>query len=387
MSSPGRTTVTRRGLAALAAVVVSALALTSPSPARAEPGPETARGRRHEPAAADTCGNLLLRRGRFTPLEAPPDASPDPRATTYTNINNRGQVLGGYYEAGATRDAQGFYPIEAHHSVVRDTWGRHTRYTRIDVPDADITLAYDLNDRTQVVGQYIDRGAVPDAQRRLPAGTVHGFMWHRGQFTTVDVPGAALTQPLGINNQGVIVGAYIEAVPSSDPYAYYDTGRLRGFMMRTGKVTPIDFPGGLGTKVSGINDRGQMVGYYDTEDGRRGFTLRNGRFTKIDLPGSLFTLPSGIDNRGRIVGGYLDPNGVNGRGFLWENGRFTTIVAPGERTDTIAFDLNDRGDIVIPTDGNIYRQPEVACGRPTTPTSASGTPDAGPEGLQMEAWQ
>jgi uncharacterized membrane protein len=213
-------------------------------------------------------------------------------------------------------------------------------------------------------------------------------VWHRGQFTTVDVPGAALTQPLGINNQGVIVGAYIEAVPGSDPYAYYETGRLRRFMMRRGKVTPIDFPGGLGTKVSGINDRGQMVGYYDTEDARRGFTLRNGRFTKIDLPGSLFTLPSGNDNRGRIVGGYLDPNGVNGRGFLWENGRYTTIVAPGERTDTIAFDINDRGDIVIPADGNLYRQPEVACGRPTTPTRPGGTPQAiEPQGLQMEAWQ
>ena len=388
MSSPGRTTLRHCGLMALAAaVVVSALALTGPSPAGAAPRPETARGRQHEPAPADTCGNLLLRRGRFTPLEAPRDASPDPRATTYTNINNRGQVLGGYYEAGAARDARGFYPLEAHHNVVRDQRSRHTRYTRIDVPDALITLANDLNDGTQVVGQYVDGGAAPDAQGRLPAGTVHGFMWHRGEFTTVDVHGAALTQPLAINDQGVIVGAYIEAVPSSDPYAYYETGRLRGFMMRRGKVTPIDFPGGVGTKVSAINNRGQMVGYYDTEDARRGFTLRNGRFTKIDPPGSLTTLPSGIDNRGRIVGGYLDPNGVNGRGFLWNNGRYTTIVAPGERTDTIAFDINDRGDIVIPADGNLYRQPEVACGRPTTPTSPGETPDAGPQALQMEARQ
>jgi uncharacterized membrane protein len=379
MSSPLRTPLRRGGLLALAAaVVVSALALTSPSPAQAEP-PETARGRHHEPAPGDSCGNLLLRRGRFTPLGTPRDASLDPRATTYTNINNHGQVVGGYYEAGATRDAQGFYPLEAHHSVVRDKRGRHTRYTRIDVPDALITLAYDLNDRTQVVGQYLDRGAVPDAQGRLPAGTVHGFMWHRGEVTTVDVPGAALTQPLGINNHGVIVGAYIEDVPSSDPYAYYETGRLRGFMMHRGKVTPIDFPGGLGTKVSSINDHGQMVGYYDTEDARRGFTLRSGRFTKIDPPGSLTTLPSGIDNRGQIVGGYLDPNGVNGRGFLWKNGRYTTIVAPGERTDTIAFDINDRGDIVIPADGNLYRQPEIACGRPTIRTSPGEAPDPGPE--------
>ena len=59
-------------------------------------------------------------------------------------------------------------------------------------------------------------------------------------------------------------------------------------------------------------------------------------------------MPSRIDDRGRIVGGYGDPNGVNGRGFLWDDGAFTTIVAPGERTDTLAYDINDRGDIVIP---------------------------------------
>ena len=126
--------------------------------------------------------------------------------------------------------------------------------------------------------------------------------------------------------------------------------------------------GAVGTKVSGINHRGEMVGYYDT-DTSRGFALRDGRFTTIDPPGSLASLPSGIDNRGRVVGGYLDANGVNGRGFLWEDGRYTTIVAPGERTDTVAIDMNDRGDIVIPADGTLYRQSEIACGRPTVPSS------------------
>jgi uncharacterized membrane protein len=186
-------------------------------------------------------------------------------------------------------------------------------------------------------------------------------------------PGAALTQPLGINDRGDIVGAYIEAVTGPDPYGYHETGRLRGFVMREGRFTPIDFPGGEGTRVSGINNRGQMVGYYDSDDARRGFLLSNGRFTRIDQPGSSFTVPSRIDNLGRIVGGYLDPNGVNSRGFLWRNGNYTTIVAPGERTDTVAHDINDRGDIVIPADGTVIRQPETACGRPTAPASPPTT--------------
>ncbi len=247
---------------------------------------------------------------------------------------------------------------------------RRGRYRSVDVPGAQITLAYALNDRSQVVGQYVDAGAVPDHQGRLPAGSVHGFLWHRGEITIIDVPGAPLTQPLGINDHGDIVGAYFDAgIDPNDPYAYYDTARLRGFVLRNGKSTPVDFPGGDGTKVSGINDHGHMVGYYDTPEARRGFLLNGGKFTQIDPPGSLTTLPSGIDNRGRVVGAYLDPNGINGRGFTWNKGRYTTIVAPGGRTDSIAIAINDNGDILIPADGTYYRLPEIACGKPTTPAS------------------
>jgi uncharacterized membrane protein len=115
---------------------------------------------------------------------------------------------------------------------------------------------------------------------------------------------------------------------------------------------------------------GATQGVHAVVTGQRA-RLSDGRYTKIDPPDSLFTLPSGINNRGQIVGGYLDPNGVNGRGFLWDHGQYTTIVAPGDRTDSVAFDINERGDIVIPADGTVYRLPEIACGRPTVPASTA----------------
>ena len=372
MLSPCSTTHRRFGqLAVAAAVAIAVITSAASSLAAVDPLPVGNGGREARPEDGDLCGNLLLSRGRFTPLGAPADAAPDPRATVYSGINNRRQLVGGYYVAGSTPDGRGFYPDDAHRAVITD---RNGRSRSVDVPGARITLAYAINDHTQVVGQYVDAGAVPDARGRLPAGSVHGFLWHRGEVTIIDVPGAPLTQPLGINNHGDIVGAYLEAdADPADPYVYYETGRLRGFVMRAGKFTPVDFPGGDGTKVSGINDGGHMVGYYDTPEARRGFLLDHGTFTEIDPPGSLTTLPSGIDNHGEVVGAYLDPNGINGRGFIWNDGRYTTIVAPGTRTDSIALAINDRGDILIPADGTYYRQPEIACGKPTTPAGAAGT--------------
>jgi hypothetical protein len=58
-------------------------------------------------------------------------------------------------------------------------------------------------------------------------------------------------------------------------------------------------------------------------------------------------------------------------------------VAPGERTDTIAFDINDRGDIMI-LQGTLYRLPEIACGRPTVLTSPSTAPAPAPMAMDRE---
>ena len=52
-------------------------------------------------------------------------------------------------------------------------------------------------------------------------GTIHGFVLSRGEFTTVDFPGGAQTQLRGINEHGEIVGYY-----------FTGTGETRGFVAR-----------------------------------------------------------------------------------------------------------------------------------------------------------
>jgi probable HAF family extracellular repeat protein len=73
-------------------------------------------------------------------------------------------------------------------------------YTQLDVPAAQITEAYGVNNAGQVVGLYFDAG-----------GFVHGFQYSGGGFTALNVPGSSYTQASGINDAGTIVGAYVPA--------------------------------------------------------------------------------------------------------------------------------------------------------------------------------
>jgi hypothetical protein len=60
-----------------------------------------------------------------------------------------------------------------------------------------------------------------------------------------------------------------------------------------------------------------------------GFLLSRGKFTTINHPkATLETAPYGINNRGQIVGGYDTP-GFIFQGFLLDRGRYKTIAVPG----------------------------------------------------------
>ncbi|MFI5897053.1 hypothetical protein ACIA5D_43870 [Actinoplanes sp. NPDC051513] len=317
------------------AVTVAASAGATTRPAQVPPlgrpgilglhvGPGTV-DRAGSPAA--TSGNLLLDKGVLTPLADVPGSA----MTAYVDTNNRGEFAGYADAATATAQLRGF---------LRDARGR---FTKFDAPGATQTLAFGLNDRGRVVGGYVDGGAV------------HGFARNPGGgFTTFDVPGAAVTQAMGINNRDQIVGVYGDA----------GDGARRGFIRTGDSFTTIDVPGAVGRSGAfDINDRGEIVGgYQDTQGMTHGFRLRDGVFTTIDPPGARDTLcpgppgcradipgfaataPLGINNRGQVVGQYADAQGLHA--YLLDHGVYTTIDPPGGTT--IAADINDRGQIVLP---------------------------------------
>src|ERR1051325_8403215 len=160
-------------------------------------------------------------------------------STMAAGINSEGDAVGFYSAEGAT------------HGFLRTSDGA---FTSLDFPRADGTGAWGINARNDIVGQY---GA---------GGTSHGFLRSKdGEFTSLDVPSSTCTQALAINSEGDIVGQYGAG------------GTTHGFVRnKHGGFTSFDVPGpinaGVGTQTRGINDRGDIVGWFVTSGGkRRGF--------------------------------------------------------------------------------------------------------------------
>jgi probable HAF family extracellular repeat protein len=210
------------------------------------------------------------RKGRFTPIADPASGS----AYEVVDINNRGEIVGFYNDEQFT--TAGFLR------------SKNGRFTTIEFPDSDVTAAFKINDRRQIVGWYLDDGMM------------HGFLWDDGDYKTIDVPGAAGTSVLGINNRGQIVGSYV------------DEEGAHGFLRdRRGAVTTLpEAPGADptlgGTVPSAINDHGQIVGgALNARGGSRAFLFERGVYTMFDGTGdAVYTRALDINNRGQIVGDY-----------------------------------------------------------------------------------
>ena len=129
-------------------------------------------------------------------------------------------------------------------------------------------------------------------------------MWERGRFTTIDVPSAAATSLIDINDRGQLLGAYAND-QSMGP------GTFHGFVLDRGRFRTFDGPAGTLLLPGDLNNRGQIVGSTIDGDTARGFLLARGAdgpFTPINVPGAPSTFAFGLNDRGQITGTYNNPN-------------------------------------------------------------------------------
>jgi uncharacterized membrane protein len=248
-------------------------------------------------------------------------------ATLAVDINDAGQIVGRYIDAGG---------INHGYLLNEDV------YTGIDFPGASFTRAIGINRNGEIVGSYY----TPDDKGQRE----HGFLLRGGVFSRIDVPGAIATLAIGINSSGDIAGHYLSA-----------TSDIRhGFVLHAGAFLTIDYPGSKYTEAWRINDSGQIAGRYVGVDGNfHVYLLSNGRFTSFDYPNALQTAPAGyshvggLNNFADVASDYASSapfqqlNKLNGNvhGFVSSGGAFTSFDFPGA-SGTIVFGINDDGKVV-----------------------------------------
>src|SRR5579884_733093 len=95
----------------------------------------------------------------------------------------------------------------------------------------------------------------------------------------------------------------------------------------------------------GLDNTGQIVGYGVAGETTYGLLYSQGRTSTLFVPGSSNTLLFGINNIGQITG-YYDAHTGGTHSFVYANGQFTSFDTPGNVAATYAQGINDSGQVV-----------------------------------------
>ena len=143
----------------------------------------------------------------------------------------------------------------------------------------------------------------------------------------IDAPsGPDIVNAQGINNFGLVVGFYVGTDGQDHGFIAHERdarfGELTGTAVADPTIPPVTGEPGatfVFSQILGVNDEGIAVGYYgDSTTSQHGFiyNTHTGHYTFLDDPSEAFhngvevTQITGINDFGQITGFYSDANGV-----------------------------------------------------------------------------
>jgi hypothetical protein len=240
-------------------------------------------------------------------------------------------------------------------------------FESIDVTGATSTQVFGINNQGQIVGVYGDavrgqngfldtNGKLTTINCALENGTVlsaisnkdeivgtyayfggfHGFIWEGNGscFDIADASGPASTNVWGVNDGGEIVGFYTDSA-----------GNFQAFFDVDNKLTTITCPNTADTRAYGIGNDGAILGDYVDSGGTsyHGLLYASDKCNTIDVPGAVWTSAKGINASGQISGWYTTAGSFHG--FVRSGTQFQTVDFPSA-TNTLLFHMNDKGQVV-----------------------------------------
>jgi uncharacterized membrane protein len=178
--------------------------------------------------------------GKFTQIDFPGAVG-----TYTTGINNAGDITGGYFPKGGGDNG----------TFIR----RNGKFYDVDIPGASAPNVRAAQDN----GRVLVGSALMDFD-----GGFHGFVRRKpGEFELIELPSLSVSCSgvRGINERGDMVGgfAYLDSIDE----CYRPEHDRHGFLLRDGELKVINYPGAVVTDAFAINDDGVIVGHYIDKNG------------------------------------------------------------------------------------------------------------------------
>jgi hypothetical protein len=258
-------------------------------------------------------------------LDVPTDVPISPGiGASAFGINEDGQIVGNF-----PKYASDGVTIQIHGFLFEKG-----AFLDVAIPGSPWTELLRINDHGVAVGDYQDvYGDYSNAHDfvRRPDGTIH--------LLAPVMPGAAFqSQSVGINNDGTIVGSFVLA-----------DGIPQGFILKHDVYTVFNYPGATATFLTDINDSGTIAGFRQDAQGNYHGFLRHehGSLAPVEVPGAgpIGSAAVGLNNQGDVVGTYFDA-ASNQHGFVLSGGLYNTLDFPNDGGFTSANSINEKGVIV-----------------------------------------
>jgi hypothetical protein len=243
-------------------------------------------------------------------------------------INDRG-LIAGYFGSGAAGHPNRGYLLQAPYG--------QGNYANENFPGSVQTQVTGLNNRGVTVGFW--------SNTNMGVGMDANFGWVdvNGQFRNADFPTGDSASPvtdqlLGVNDNDIAVGFWVDGQGNNHGYEYnINSGRFSSV------ADPQDQ--GASLQATAINDRGHIAGNIGSD----GFLLSHGHLTELAVPGASATMALGVNNFDEVVGTYMVGSRSSAvmHGFTWQPGRgFTSIDDPHGIGTTTINGVNDFGQLV-----------------------------------------
>jgi len=253
-------------------------------------------------------------------------------------INNNGRIAA-YFGSGAKGHPNKGYTINA-------------PYAQGDIksenfPGAVQTQVIGLNDKGVQVGFFSTQNTASNVNNNF--GFYFNGSFHKVMFPTGNNAKPPVDQLLGVNDHNIAVGFYNNSAGNARGYEFNIKTHHFSLVTKPGAPT-----GGAAPSLTaaGINNRGDVAGFYTTTGGTVDAFLKlaGGHFTTIAVPGASATNAFGLNDNDTVVGTYTVGTGANAatHGFIWRPGGHLTLNVddPKGVGTTFLNGINNEGDIV-----------------------------------------